>query len=257
MILPYSLYMQKGIANLVKMKTIKYNSEKDLVDDFNRVYIETLQKGRDVLILRETNTNWGVVDILSIHYNKTNLIHRRKSMGNTILDLTNLAAYAISYLSDINITTVNDLSNYLKVKNGPLTQIIEILTKRGLVYVYKNGKIRARTKSKTFVIKDILAFEAKISNWKKAIDQAERHLWFTNSSFVVVPNYTKSTLDKIIPECTNHGIGLIVQTDENSFKVFKDPLHMPHINSFFSWKLNEMLVDRSISDGRLFSPKDT
>ncbi|MCP3686730.1 MAG: hypothetical protein GY861_29175 [bacterium] len=238
------------------MKVRKYDSEKKLVDDFNRAYIKTLRKGRNVLILPEINTNWGIADILSIHYDKSKLTQRCKAINGTPLDFSNLSAYAMTYLSETPIAAVEDLSNYLKVKNGPLIQVIDILTSRGLVYVYKNGRIRARKRSKAFVIKDILAFEAKISNWKKAIDQAERHLWFTNSSFVVVPNLTRSTIDKINIECSGRGIGLIIQSGNKSFKIIKEPLRKSRIDSFFSWKLNELLIDRSISNGRC-NPSET
>ncbi len=236
--------------NVGNMKSSKHNSEQALVEAFNRAYVKTLQKGRNVRIFTEANTNWGTVDILSVHFDKSTLCHRCKEVNGTSPEFSNLAAYAMAYLSESSSVTMAELANYLKANNGQLFQVIEILTGRGLAYVYKNGKVRARSTTNTFAIKDILAFEAKISDWKKAITQAERHLWFTNSSFVIMPNLTRQTIDKIRFECANRGIGLITQSGTKSFKIVAEPLRKRHVDSFFSWKLNELLIDRSIGNGQ-------
>lgn len=232
------------------MKAWKYDSEKELVNDFNKAYINTLRKGKNVLILPEINTNWGIADVLSIHYDKSKLTKRCETITSTPLDFSNLAAYAMTYLSESLTTTIEDLGDYLKVKNGPLAHVLDILISRGLVYVYKDGTVRSRMLTKCFVIKNILAFEAKISNWKRAIDQAERHLWFTGNSFVIVPGLTRTTVQKINFECSRRGIGLIVQSGNKSFKVVREPIRKSCTDSYFSWKLNELLIDRSISNDR-------
>ncbi|MFA5375530.1 MAG: hypothetical protein WC455_07235 [Dehalococcoidia bacterium] len=232
--------------------TRKHDSEQLLVDDFTKVYGKTLQRGEGVLILNEIKTAWGIVDILAIHYNKAKLLKRCESINKMPPVFSNLSAYAMVYLSENPVCTVQDLGNYLKTNNGPLSQVLETLRSRGLINIYKNGNVRICTKDKTFVIKDILAFEAKISKWKRAVEQAERYLWFTNSSYIIVPNFTSSTINAIRLECANRGIGLIVQSrsKSQSFRIIKEPLYKVRIDSFFSWKLNELLIDRSISNGR-------
>ncbi len=226
------------------------NSEQALVKAFNRTYDQTLQKGQSFLILTEAKTNWGIADILSIHYDKSKLCSRCKEANISQPEFSNLAAHAMAFLSGKGNVAVSELGNHLRTRNGNLSQVIDILVGRGLAYAYKNGTVRARTKANTFAIKDILAFEAKISNWRRAVLQAERHLWFTNSSFIIVPNVTRPTIDKIRHECTSRGVGLIAQTGTTSFKLVSEPIKKRRLDSFFSWKLNEILIDRSIGNGQ-------
>jgi hypothetical protein len=160
-----------------------------------------------------------------------------------IKPFTNLAAYAISYIIDNPYCKIDQLNNFLKTKNGIFLETIESLENRGLITVSKNKTFRAKAKKDTYFIKQIKAFEAKLNNWQRAIDQAERHLWFTNSSYVILPNISQLVKTKVRNKCTEHGIGLIIQNSKESFKVEKQPPIKHHIDSILSWKLNELLID--------------
>ncbi len=227
-----------------------YDSEQNLVRDFKNTFIISFNTTENFLILNEVDTSWGRVDLLAIHYDNIQFKIRKNLLQNkSIKPFTNLAAYAISYITENPYCNTEQLSKFLKVRNGKFIETIEILKDRGLIHLYKNNKLRARTIKNTYLIKEIQTFEAKINNWKRVINQAERHLWFTNSSYIVLPNISESVLAKVKNTCAEKGIGLIIQNNKDAFQIIKKPLNKKHIDSVFSWRLNESLVDGSLKYG--------
>ncbi len=227
-----------------------YDSEKNLVRDFKRSFIRSIKRTDSILILDEIETSWGRVDLLIIHYDHDNFLKRQSALKTKdIKPFTNLAAYTISYIIDNPFCTSDQLRKFLKSKNGVFLETIENLLNRDLIYYYKNDTFRAKALSKIYFIKQIQAFEAKLNNWKRAVDQSERHLWFTNSSYIVLPNISDFVKNKVKYSCSERGIGLILQSTQNSFSVIKHPPNRRHIDSILSWKLNESLIDGIIQNG--------
>lgn len=227
-----------------------YLTENMLVKDFKKSFTASLISTDGILLLEEVKTSWGIVDILAIKYDSKKLSRRRELIDKKkFRSFTNITSYAITHIIENPYLTIEELSNHLKIKNGLLNETIENLLDRGLINYYRNGKLRATSVSNNYVIKEILAFEAKLNNWKKAVNQSERHLWFTNSSFVVLPEPSETVLSRVQQSCTEKGIGLVLQVGKHKFQIIKQPLYKKHIDSIISWKLNEALVDGSKFNG--------
>ncbi|MCX6143337.1 MAG: hypothetical protein NTZ35_08965 [Ignavibacteriales bacterium] len=231
---------------------MKYDTEYELVERFIGDLAQSNSTTDQWILLREMKSDWGVVDLLAIRFNGEMLAKRRNEiLGPMIVPFSSLAAYAMVFLIDHRTMTISDLGSFLKAKNGRLRQVLDQLIERNLVIRHKTDSIRARAISTTFMIKDILAFEAKLSKWQSAITQAERHLWFTNSSFVVLPHLSASVYGKALAACTDRGVGLITSNESGLFKVAKEPLHKDRIESHFAWKINESLVDGSLMNAAI------
>lgn len=227
-----------------------YLTENMLVKDFKKSFTSSLISTDGILLLEEIKTSWGVVDILAIKYDSKKLARRREIIAKKeVKSFSSISSYAITHIIENPYLTVEELGNHLKIKNGLLHETIENLVARGLINYFGNGKLRTKSVSNNYVIKEILAFEAKLNNWEKAVNQSERHLWFTNSSFVVLPNLTKTVLTKVQKTCNEKGIGLVVQIGKRNFQIIKQPLYKKHIDSIISWKINEALVDGSKFNG--------
>ena len=219
-------------------------TESKLVNDFKASYSVDTNSIDDQLILDEVNTNWGIVDILVILFNSQRRKQRRKEINKKKIDyFTNIDSYALTHIIRNPYITIKDLNLYLKIKNGLLNNTINKLLNRGLIYIYNNDKIRAKAIRKIYIIKEIIAYEAKLTDWQKALCQAERHLWFTNSSFVILSNLSNTVIQKVRKSCTEKGLGLIIKNKENYFQILNKPLYKKHIDSILSWKINEALVD--------------
>jgi hypothetical protein len=227
-----------------------YDSEKNLIEDFKRSFIGSLIRTENTLILDGIDTSWGRVDLLIIQYDHIKYLKRQSILKNKeIAPFTNLAAYAISYIIENPFCNSEQLRNFLKTKNGIFLETIDNLINRELIHSYSNNTFRAKALKNIYFIKQIQAFEAKLNNWKRAIDQAERHLWFTNSSYIVLPNISEFVKKKVKYTCTERGIGLILQNSHNRFKKVKRPPNKQHIDSILSWKLNESLIDGLVNNG--------
>lgn len=51
----------------------------------------------------------------------------------------------------------------------------------------RRGRWRAAALRETFAVRRIIAFEAKVSDWRSAIEQASLNRWFTSESYVLLP----------------------------------------------------------------------
>jgi len=239
------------MSTLEGVITMKYNSEGDLINTFKEVYFKKNNNKRsDFIVFEEMNTNWGKPDLVIIYYDKANLLKRVGILSkySSIPIFTNLAAYAMFYLASLTKTTLNNLKDFLKVHTGQFNNVLDVLTKRGLVYIY-NNTIRIRAKRKVFFIKRIEVYEAKIENWKRAIYQAQRHLWFTSESYIITPAEMSSDISKKITfYCKKAGIGLVLQESKDSFKTVSKPIGRGLLDSYISWKFNELLVDEVLNE---------
>lgn len=65
---------------------------------------------------------------------------------------------------------------------------------------------------------EIIAFEAKLSNWRKAIHQAWRNTSFANQVYVVLPRQHSTAAIKNRGEFDERGVGLCV-VDEDGVQV--------------------------------------
>lgn len=78
---------------------------------------------------------------------------------------------------------------------------------------------------------EIIAFEAKLSNWRKAIHQAWRNTSFANQVYVVLPRKHSTAAIKNRGEFDERGVGLCV-VDENGVEIV---IQGPHNQPLMAW----------------------
>lgn len=66
---------------------------------------------------------------------------------------------------------------------------------------------RARALSRTFAIRRIVAIEAKIAEWRAALDQAFINTWFTPESYVLLPQIPPKS--SLLETALQRGIGVL------------------------------------------------
>jgi hypothetical protein len=69
----------------------------------------------------------------------------------------------------------------------------------------------------------LIAFEAKLKDWRCALDQAYRNLCFAHKSFVVVPKATALTAFAYIAEFKRRGVGLCYVDNSGGLTVLEEP----------------------------------
>lgn len=220
-------------------------SEAQMVDTFIKTMkLQKKNPQNDIIIVHEANTNYGRPDIMIIEYD-TSVIRQRSegAVKKEMRPFTSMCAYAMSYLSPEKWTSLEDLQTFLNCGKGKVVGMVNDLGSRNLVYVDENA-VCARRPRESFALTQLLVFEAKLDKWKEAITQAERHLWFTGSSYIVLPADKKGVFNNAACECTKRGIGLLSFSDKGSIDCIVQPTDMQIYNTYFSWLINEQIFEK-------------
>lgn len=221
-----------------------WESEQSLVEH----YIKLIPENKSIKVMREVETNFGRPDILLVEYNQHILEHRVSEYKGNV-ELTKIMCYFLAYLSDKRWVKVQTIKKSFFTSEVNVEKSILILSEQGLIeYNKKLELVKLRKRAEVLAVTNIQSYEAKLSKWKYAIEQAERHLWFTGYSAVLLPNVSLSILNKTIEECKSKGLSLTLMLDQNTYKTLLKPPRKTIINTPLLWQLNEQLVREAYND---------
>lgn len=100
----------------------------------------------------------------------------------------------------------------------------------------KRGLWRASSPKHTLAVRRIVAFEAKISDWRTAIAQAALNKWFTSESYILLPRVPKG--NAIIETARKASVGIWLVGEAVPFlECPSDEAKQPI--SYASWLFNE------------------
>ncbi|MDE3841125.1 hypothetical protein C0966_17870 (plasmid) [Bacillus methanolicus] len=217
-----------------------WNTEADFVETFisSAQPIFKIRKNNKIAVWREFKTGYGRPDIVFVEYNPS-VIESRKA-NSVFTPLPNLAAYTISYLSGKPWVTEERLSRFLNCYGSTFYKVLNELTQRGLIE-RNNHLVKAKARSEIMAVHRLWVFEAKLNHWKDAVDQAERHLWFTKDSYILLPYKSGLLTESIKYECSKRGVGLAFFDLENGYQTILQPAQSGFLNSPLLWLINERL----------------
>lgn len=222
---------------------MSWNSEAEFVQSFlsSTGFISRSNK-YDYEVWTEVRTGFGRPDIVVVEYNSSVLEERREFDQESLsLPLSTRTAFALSYLSTCRWVRKESLGKFLTVTSSQLISVVQELQMRGLIEI-KDHLIKLKPKSEILAVKRVRVFEAKLTHWMDAIEQAERHLWFTNDSYILMPEVEGKRITSITHECDKRGIGLSFFNEVNGFSTVVKPAQSGLQNSPMLWKINEKLV---------------
>jgi hypothetical protein len=106
---------------------------------------------------------------------------------------------------------------------GPVSVSCEFFYSRGRtdVVALANGNI-------------VIAFEAKLKNWRCALDQAYRNTCFAHKSYVLVPEVTALTAFAYLAEFKLRGVGLCYVDKAGIINVLEEPKICPPIEPWIA-----------------------
>ncbi len=99
---------------------------------------------------------------------------------------------------------------------GPLELVPEFFYHRGRVDVVGVSPIGT-----------VFAFEAKLTRWREALQQAYRNTCFAHKSYIVLPMETARLAQQYSAEFDRRGVGLCSLIDNNLVVVHDSPLNDP------------------------------
>ena len=213
-------------------RIVKEGAEATFVDSFLRANDLFQDEKLEYMVLQETITDGGISDILVVSWERNSEINWNKDRNNLgKQDLKILHFISSKKSKGISIRTL--VSN-LGYNQKEINSTIQKLKKSSLIELNRNRVIVKKLKD-NFFVRDIIAIEAKLKNWKKAIEQANLNLNFSSKSYVLVPEPNTSKLNKF-HEDLNTGL---ITFDGNKAKVVIKARKNKLPGSYYSWLINE------------------
>lgn len=196
------------------------------------VGLNGLPMGRQVLF-REPELELAFPDLV-VGVWKTNLpaIVARPLLGPAQLRIVN-------HLNNSGRTGLDKLAADLCLPARRLRGVLDELAAAGLIEHGRGGTVRAAPLSQSFWLKAIVAVEAKIHDWRGALDQAYRNTWFASHSYVMLP--AVKLTPAVIAAAASLGIG-VLSFEHDECKVACRPKRHNLPVSYGAWMVNEWSI---------------
>ncbi|HEL0611039.1 TPA: hypothetical protein TUV07_001245 [Streptococcus equi subsp. zooepidemicus] len=134
-------------------------------------------------------------------------------------------------------TVLRNLNLELPILNSSLSRLMN----RDMIDIDGN-LIKLKSINDLLFISSLSVYEAKLTNWKYVIEQAERHLWFSNQSFILLPELSEDIQQKAKELAHRRGVGVAVTSNHKIIFKTKNRKNKL-INTPLLWEINEGIVD--------------
>jgi predicted transcriptional regulator len=188
----------------------------------------------DCTFLREPFTGLGYTDLVAIVWSK-NIVnkwnpHRNKLINDDIKILHHL------FLNK-KYKTLSEIVTELGFSEKKIAESITRLGDAKLIKFNKDNKFKALMKSEIFYIKEIISIEAKLKDWRRALDQAFLNSYYASASYILFPE--ESITDHMLEIYKKTDIGIIAYN--KNIDIIKKAKRMVIPANFNSWLFNEYI----------------
>jgi hypothetical protein len=121
--------------------------------------------------------------------------------------LTAAAFQILTHLYSSRLFRVGTIARTLCRAERQVVRLAAELQEAGLATISAD-RIRPRPLSQTFLARNIVAIEAKVSNWRRALDQAIANTWFASESYILIPD--SRVIQTAASAASEFGIGVLV-----------------------------------------------
>ena len=208
--------------------------EQRLACEFAAYIASSLQRGKGgVAVFHEPRLETGFPDIVFAEFSFATYEHWARD--RSALLPTDLKI--LHHLYQMQGADSADLKRQLGISGNALLMSIErLLDGRLIRRVAKQWE--PYTLKRIFAVKRIIAFEAKMKNWRRALKQAELNKWFASESYVVSP-VTKPS-NRIVDLSKNLGVGIYSFNDSCAKQILRSSAaNIP--SCYASWMFNEWI----------------
>jgi hypothetical protein len=185
------------------------------------------------LFLKEAELPTGAPDVIAVETRCENI-----RVCPTRKKITPQHLRVLYFLNELQETSVEETNRLLRMSSADVVRIFNELVAAGLVR-HTAGGYSSRPLSKIFAARRIIAIEAKMTNWRGALEQAVTNLWFASHSYILLP--AMKCLKAVIAEARKLGIGVLVFNGGKTRRVLA-PKKQAIPASYGSWMINEWAV---------------
>lgn len=219
---------QEVTTTLLRHRTTTAGPEEQMV-------ISALASLRDAfgsrcVLMRELQMPTGVPDAVAVlmRHAEVPLEAARLNVGSSDLRL-------LHHLATVKQSTVTDIEAALRWNAADLRRMIRTLADAGMLRETR-GAVRVHRLTDIFHARKIIAVEAKMKDWQRAIMQAVANTWFASHSYILLPERPLS--DSLNEAAKRFGIGVLTfdgQRTRTRIQAAARPLPA----SYGSWLVHE------------------
>lgn len=183
-----------------------FNSEAELVQFFisQLTLGKAAQLGPFEIVAEEVSCKQGITDVIAVkkplNSNSMEALYSCSSL--------NEASGVLGVLKGQSPRTHSYLLESTAVSKKSVSKIIQELLSRSLIKEISEGKY-VSTVANEIEKTEIWSFEAKLSNWKRALFQAAQHVAFSTYSYMVIPKCKEKLIIKNSATIRHYGVGVI------------------------------------------------
>jgi hypothetical protein len=199
--------------------------ERELVDRFLASHHIAVPPGCEPVVFREPRLPTGYPDLVIVMWHEQKAARWRKDRAPLTRNDLRLA----HYLYHRGPSSTDDLQATL---GNSVPESVARLDAAGIVRI-REAKWKVCPLARVFAAKQIIAVEAKISEWKLGLEQAHLNTWFASVSYLLVPSVPKGS--SLVKKARELGVG--VWTNDQAPVIPRKAQQLPC--SYVSWLFNE------------------
>lgn len=220
----------------IKKKQIQ-NGEYEFLKEFlTSGFIDKINRNPkyELSIIHEPYTGFGYADLVCVIWDKK--IKEFWNEERKKLDKNDIKVLHHMY----NMKTfhkVDVLVSQLGYNHREITNSLKRLLTADLIKVNNTSKVKIKPINEIFYIKDIISIEAKLHNWKKALEQSVNNTYFSSKSYTLFPEKTLNS--NLLKNYENTNVGII--SFDKKYKIIKKPNRQVIPSTLNSWFFNEYI----------------
>lgn len=186
----------------------------------------------EVSLIQEPYTGFGYADLVCVIWDKTiqsKWNEQRNTLGIKDIKILHHLYNCRIYKNVFNI--VNELGFNQKATHESISKLLDAK----LIQENKENKIKIRPINEIFYVKEIISIEAKLHDWKRALEQSINNTYFSSKSFTLFPDEIIN--DNLIDKYNSTDIGII--SFGGKYKMLKKPKRRIIPSALSSWFFNE------------------
>jgi len=186
------------------------------------------------VILNEVSLGYGVADIVVAETSTAHEVNPR--------ELTSADLFVYDCVANCPGQDFVGLASSTKIQSKTLKQALTRLEACCYVEAWDDKFYNA--KEYEFCYSESVAIEVKLTNWRRALRQAHRYKWFSERSFVCIPEDNASQAVKHLDTFRQLSVGLMTLTQSGTLSIIFEPDAEKPINTVMKMMLNEELLTR-------------
>ena len=211
----------------VKARRVMGGPESELVDTFLNRKTFKVPSGHNMTIFREPRLESGIPDLVLVVWKLSITANWNKQRAQ----LKNEDLRVMQFIYNSGSAPHSMLKDFFSNK---VHKNLDRLHAANMIKIIRNEFI-TRPLSESFAVRSILAIEAKIKEWGKAIRQALLNTWFSSESYLLVPKISNKS--RLPEKAKSKGIGILTIVEEDVMLQKYVSKGLPR--SYASWLFNE------------------